>query len=89
LETHLCEVNLAEVEDLLTQQLEDVHAVFTQRLVGLAGSHKVRDEALPLVGPVLKVHTCTTTKHTVKALSSPTAAASAKLVQEPLRGYLR
>jgi hypothetical protein len=31
-----------------------VHAVLTQRLVGLAGSHQVRDEALPLLGPVLQ-----------------------------------
>jgi hypothetical protein len=31
-----------------------VHAVLTQRLIRFAGSHQVRDEALPLGGPVLQ-----------------------------------
>jgi hypothetical protein len=51
---YLCQLSLAEVKDLLTQQLQDVHAVLTQCLIRFAGRHKVWDEALPLLGPVLQ-----------------------------------
>mmetsp|Transcript_2464 Transcript_2464/g.8864 ORF Transcript_2464/g.8864 Transcript_2464/m.8864 type:complete len:326 (+) Transcript_2464:3359-4336(+) len=45
-----------EVEHLLRQQLEDHHAVLTQRLRGLGGAHQVRDEGLPLGGPLVLEH---------------------------------
>lgn len=41
-----------EVEDLLAEQLQDGHVVLTQALVGFARTNDVRDERLPVLGPL-------------------------------------
>lgn len=54
LPAHLRHLSLAEVKDLLAEELQDGHAVLTQCLIRPAGIDQVRDEALPLGGPVLQ-----------------------------------
>ena len=41
-----------KVEHLFAQQLEDDHVVLAEALVGLARADDVRDEGLPVLGPL-------------------------------------
>lgn len=55
-QVHLSELPFRKVEDLLAQQLEDNHAVLAQGLAGFRSANQIRNEALPVVRPLLLQH---------------------------------